>query len=316
MDIFAGASTVSETVETVLVKNSDYYVRVMEQLTTGNSTTTATNSGTTMDSSELCQTLLHSIQRQQGASTPSAPFSVAFGNTKAPLLLLFAPAVLLRASLLLASPQADTLKPDAEWHTAVAPFLLATQSELLASPGQSVARVNTLPHPPHLHTSRHTPSWSVILTPTVLADMVPLPPSALQREHTLSADNLGGVLCVLMCGLVHFVQSLILLPQRVLCGSGTLEFCKKTMAVLLSPTVVMYGAKTRNLQIAVGSILLHIRCLLAMREAVGELRQERLIEEWSEGMQCWLDLATQTGNTVCVQLLFSYMLSPDIYWTQ
>ncbi|KAH9600189.1 hypothetical protein LSM04_006824 [Trypanosoma melophagium] len=307
MDIFAGASSLSETVELVLVKNGLQYSKMMSQLTTDTSTT--------VDNTGLCESLLHTIHHLPSISTPSPPFNTAFGNTKAPLLLLFAPALLLRAATLLASPHADTLKPDAAWHIAVAPFLLATQSELLASPGQRAARVNTLPQPPQLHSARHTPMWNDILTQTILADLVPLPPSALQRDNPLSAENLGGVICVLTCGLVHFIQSLMLLSQRVLCGSGTLEFCKRTMSVVLSPVVVMYGAKTRNLQIAMSSLLLHIRCLLATREAVGELRQERLIEKWSEGMQCWLDLATQTGNTVCIQLLFPYMLSPDIYWT-
>ncbi|KEG11823.1 hypothetical protein DQ04_02241010 [Trypanosoma grayi] len=296
-DVFGSATNTYEALEVVCVANSDKYADVMLRLS---------NPG---GGARLAGALLQAVQQL----VPSRPLTEVFGSTKAPLLLLFVPALLFRASVLLGSPHTDIVGPNKEWDV-VSAFLLATQGELLASPGQRVVHMTHLPPPPTLPSVKHTPSWATILTETVLADFVSLPPDASQRSSSLTAANFGAVLYAATCGLVHLLQAIMAAPPRVVCGMGTLEFLKATIRLLLSPTVLIYGSKENNLQTCIASLLLFLRSALATREAVGEIRQEHLMEQWSKCMQCWFDSATQSSNTVCMQLLFPYMLSPDITW--
>ncbi|RNF18555.1 uncharacterized protein Tco025E_04429 [Trypanosoma conorhini] len=293
-EILTGASTLYEALESVCVRNGDKYMDIMTLLPK-------------RGVDHQTEALLKAISRL----APSDPFLAVFGKTRAPVMLFFAPTLLLKAATLLAAPRTDIYTPDTEW-CAVSSFLLATQSELLASPGQRVVRVAALPDPPHMPSIKHTRSWPSILKHPLLEDVVQFPPSASHRTEVLDAANFGCVMYFITSGLVHLLQVILTAPKRFVCGSGTLGLCREIVRLLLSPTVLIYGSKESNLQIAGASLLVAVRGVLDMREAVGEMRQQLLIEQWIISIRCWFDLATQSGNAACMQFLFPYMLSWDV----
>ncbi|EKG01420.1 hypothetical protein TCSYLVIO_007579 [Trypanosoma cruzi] len=294
VDILAGASTLYEAIETVCVINGDKYVDFMVH-------------HPKEGFARQTEALLHAICEL----IPSDPFMEMFGKTRAPVMLIFAPMLLSRAAALLASPHSDIFTPDAEWH-AISMFLMAIQSELLASPGQRVVRVTELPDPPHISSIRHTRAWSSILNQPLLEDLVPLPPSTHNRRNVFDAASFGCVLYFIICGLVHLLQIILAAPTRIVCGTGTLGFCREIVRLLLTPTVIIYGSKESSIQIASASLLVAVRGVLGMREAVGEMRQVQLIEQWITAIRSWFDLTTQSGNAACMQFLFPYMLSSDM----
>ncbi|RNF12527.1 hypothetical protein TraAM80_00243 [Trypanosoma rangeli] len=293
-EILAGVSTLYEALESMCVRNGDKYMEIMKILPK-------------RDADHQTEALLREISRL----VPSEPFVAVFGKTRAPAMLFFAPTLLLKAATLLASPQGDIDTSGEEW-CAISSFLLATQSDLLASPGQRVVRVVALPDPPHMPSIKHTRAWSSILKKPLLEDVVPLPPYASHLKDVLDAANFGCAMYFIICGLVHLLQVILTAPKRIVCGSGTLGLCREIVRLLLSPTVLIYGSKEINIQVASASLLVAVRGALDMREAVGEMRQELLIEQWIISIRCWFDLATQSGNAACMQFLFPYMLSWDI----
>nr|CCC94938.1 conserved hypothetical protein [Trypanosoma congolense IL3000] len=288
---FQDALTTSGMVESILTNKSDAYHRVIERLCSGAITHT-----------------IHELLRDVEPLPSTGYFLETFGDHTVPVLLLFIPAVLLRANTQLTPSQGGLVTTPAEWQS-ISSFVSVVYHKLLASPGRRAASITSLPPPPLA--ARHVPSWANILCGDEgVREALMVRSSSgdfCATDFTFGVENYGTVLCVIVCGLSH-VMSLILRSSTVANSPGVSVLCKAVVELLSSPTAVFYVSKNQILQTASGSLLLSVRSALSITKSGNEVLWKAVRQPMWAALHCVFDLAILSCNTTCIQLLFPYLI--------